>query len=482
VYIDYPTFPMPVTGQAIEALRSRLRGEALTPQDSGYDAAHIIWNGAEQQRPAIIVRAADGHDVAAAVRFAREHDLPLAVRSGGHSIPGFSSITGGLVVDLTAMKELHIDPVRRIARAEAGLTWGEYAQAAQEHGLATTSGDVATVGLAGLTLGGGLGWMVRKYGLTIDHLLSVELVTADGRLLRASANEHPDLFWALRGGGGNFGIATAFEFRLEPAGTLLGGAVVYSAEDPVESVRVLRAAIDYADTAPDELTVMIMLMPAPPAPFIPAERVGEFTIAVGLLYAGDPVEGERVVAPLRSLATPIADIVGPMPYTGIFALGAEAEFKGGHHDVRSLFTRDLDDATLATVLDHARRGTTPYPRAQIRILGGAMARVPAEATAFAHRDQRFMVSVFGMAADAAGRAEYEPWFQAFWRELQPRAEGVYVNFLSHEGAARVRSAYSDATLARLAAVKALYDPDNLFRRNQNIEPSPGHASRAERAA
>jgi FAD/FMN-containing dehydrogenase len=473
--------PTPLTPYDVETLRTRLHGELLLPEDEGYEAARVIWNGSVQQRPALIVRPLFELDVITAVRFAREHGLPLAVRSGAHSFPGFSSVEGGVVVDFSLMKALDIDPVRRVARAQPGLTWGEYAQAANEYGLATTSGDVATVGIGGLTLGGGIGWMVRKYGLTIDHLIAVELVTASGRLLRASAEENPDLFWALRGGGGNFGIVTAFEFRLEQAGTLLGGAVIYSAEDLAEGTRILRAAIDYADAAPDELTVMIMFMPAPPLPFIPADRVGEFTVAVGLLYAGDLAEGERVVAPLRSLATPIADIVGPMPYPAIFALGAEAEAKGMHHEVRSLFTSSLDDATLTTILDHARRGPTTYPRGQIRILGGAMARIPAAETAFAQRHQRFMVSIFGSADDADGRAHYLPWFQAFWRELQPLAEGVYVNFLSDEGKARIRSAYSDATLARLAAVKAQYDPDNVFRRNQNIEPVQ-QPSREERAA
>ena len=472
---------------AVEELRTSLRGDLLVPGDEDYDSTRTIWNGAFQRRPALIVRCADEFDVIAAVRFARAQGVPLAVRSGGPSMAGHSSVEGGLVVDLTGMKALRIDPVRRVARAQPGLTWGEYAQQAQAYGLATTSGDVATVGIGGLTLGGGIGWMVRKYGLTIDHLLAVELVTADGRFLRASADEHPDLFWALRGGGGNFGIATAFEFRLEPAGTILGGAVFYSA---AEAVPVLRAAVDYAAQAPDELTVMIFLMPAPPAPFIPAERVGELSVAIGICYAGDLAEGERVVAPLRSLGTPIADIVGPMPYPGMFALADVATIKGEHHDIRSMYVRTLDDTTIETIVEHSRRGTADYPRAQIRVLGGAMARVPAGETAFAHRDKPFMFTILSSAPDAAGRERLRPWVEDFWRAMQPRGDGVYVNFLVDEGEARVREAYREATLARLAAVKRRYDPDNVFQRNQNIRPAQpqtggiqrGNAQGQERAA
>ena len=279
---------LPLSEAARTQLTPRLRGALYQPGDAGFEAAGQIWNGAGQRRPALIVRCADEFDVIAAVQFAREHALPIAVKSGGHSMAGHSSVEGGIVIDLSALKSLRIDPVRRVARVQPGVTWGEYAAAAQAHGLATTSGDVATVGVGGLTLGGGIGWMVRKYGLTIDHLLAIDLVTADGRLLRASAEEHADLFWAVRGGGGNFGIATAFEFRLEPAGTILGGAVFYSAEN---AEQILREATAYAAEAPDELTVMIFVTPAPPAPFIPAGRVGELVVLIGICYAGDPAEG-----------------------------------------------------------------------------------------------------------------------------------------------------------------------------------------------
>ncbi|HEY3232258.1 MAG TPA: BBE domain-containing protein [Roseiflexaceae bacterium] len=309
--------------------------------------------------------------------------------------------------------------------------------------------------------------MLRKHGLAIDHLLAVELVTADGRLMRASADEQPDLFWALRGGGGNFGIATAFEFQLHPAGTILGGAVFYSA---AQAERVIRSAVDYGVQAPDELTIQILLLPAPPQPFIPAERVGELAIAVAVSYAGDLAEGRRVVAPLRSLGTPMADVISPMPYPGLFALTEMATVKGVYQDVRSAYVRTLDDAAIATIVEHTRRGTQAYPRVLIRVLGGAMARVPQMATAFAHRDKLFMINIMNWAPDADGFERQRPWLEAFWRAIQPRADVGYVGFMMDEGAERVRAAYG-ANYPRLVEIKNRYDPDNVFQVNQNIVPT-----------
>jgi FAD/FMN-containing dehydrogenase len=453
--------------KAIANLGRNLNGAVYLPGDVGYEPARRVWNGLIDKRPALIVRPADPTDVARAVAFARDNQLLLAVRSGGHSPAGHGTVDGGLVVDLSAMKGLSIDPERRVAQAQPGLTWGEYAAAAQAYDLATSSGDTASVGVGGLTLSGGMGGMLRKHGLAIDHLLAVELVTADGRLVRTSADEHPDLFWALRGGGGNFGIATAFEFQLHPAGTILGGAVIYSA---AEAEKVIRVAADYAVQAPDELTIQILLAPAPPQPFIPAERVGDLAVVVAVSYARDLAEGKRVVAPLRSLGVPIADIISPMPYPGLFALTEMSTVKGVYQDVRSAYVRTLDDAANATIVEHTRRSRQAYPRVLIRVLGGAMGRVPEAATAFAHRDKLFMINIMNSAPDADGLERQQPWLEAFWRAMQPWADGGYVGFMMDEGAERVRAGYG-ANYPRLVEIKNRYDPDNVFQVNQNIAPT-----------
>lgn len=453
-------------GGALHALETRLTGEVVWPGHPGYEQARKVWNGAVDRHPALIVRPADSADVALAVTFSREYDLPLAIRSGGHGIAGHGTIDHGLVVDLSSMHQLRIDPNRRIARAQPGLTWGEYAGQAQEYNLATTSGDVSSVGLAGLALGGGIGWFVRKHGLTIDNLLAVDVVTAAGQLITASAEEHPDLFWGLRGGGGNFGIATEFTFRLHPAGTILGGAVFYPA---AEAPELIRAAADYAAQAPDELTIQVVLMNAPPEPFIPREHHGQLAVAVLVCCAGDLREAARIVAPLRSLGSTIADLITPMPYPGIFALTEPATVKGEYHDGRSMFLRTMDEQVIGAIVDGASRGTQAYPRVQIRVLGGAMARIPKEATAFFHREKPFMFSIFNSASDPGAFECQQPWLEEFWQAMQPWADGVYVNFLNDEGAERVQEAYG-AHYPHLRELKARYDPDNLFNANQNIEP------------
>jgi FAD/FMN-containing dehydrogenase len=310
--------------------------------------------------------------------------------------------------------------------------------------------------------------MVRKYGLTIDHLLSVEIVTADGRLVRANADEHPDLFWAVRGGGGNFGIITSLEFKLQPAGTILGGGTFYPADD---AAAIIRRAADYAAQAPDELTTMVMVMHAPPLPFIPAEQVGKLAVLVAFCYVGDLAEGERVVAPLRTLSEPIVDMVMPMPYPGMFELTRELALPGRRMGVRSMYLDSLTDDAIETVITHTGEATSPFAMAQLRVLGGAMARVPAERTAFGHRDKPFMLSVVTEWDNPAEDEQQYTWTERFYAALRPHAAGVYVNFLTDEGEARVREAYKAATYERLAAVKAQYDPTNFFRQNQNIKPA-----------
>lgn len=453
--------------QAVRKLASKLQGEVVLPGNPGYESARIVWDGTTDYHPALIVHCANADDVRAAIAFAREQGTPLSVRSGGHSPAEYSSNDGGVVIDLSRMKAITIDPERRIARLEAGLTWNEVANALQPYGLALTSGDTGTVGVGGLLLGGGIGWMVRKYGMTIDHVQAVELVTADGEFLRASKNEHAELFWGLRGGGGNFGIATAFEVTLHPAGIVLGGAVFY---ELAEAESVLKEYARYALTAPDELTSMALLMAAPPAPFIPPAKQGKPVVAIFLCYTGDLAEGQQVIAPLRKLGTVISDIISPIPYPVMFAFTEEASRTGLPQYVRSLFAHTLSDEVIQKIVAEASSVISMETMVQIRILGGAMSRVAADATAFSHRDKHAFISVFNTDWQP-DNGEHLALAEQMWQVLKPYAEGVYVNFLSDEGEQRVRDAYSVATYARLVALKNQYDPTNVFRLNQNIRPA-----------
>ncbi len=455
---------LPGVSRALERLNQRLTGELVRPGDLAYDRARQVQQALADRRPIAILRARSTTDVVQAVLFAREHDVPLAVRSGGHSLAGMSVADGALVVDLSALNGLSIDPGRRVAFVEPGVTSGQLAERAHEFGLGLSTGDVASVGLGGLTLGGGIGYFVRKYGLAIDHLLSVEVVTADGRLLVASANEHPDLFWGLRGGGGNFGIATRFEFRLETAGEVLGGALALPATPDV-----LRAYLECTTEAPDELTTIGAVLHLPPAPFIPPEHHGALGLGVFLVCAGDPSRAERIVEPLRKLG-PVADAVGMIPYPQIFALTEEAT-RPAPMRTRSMFADDLPPAAIDAIIREVSEGTSPGHMVQLRVLGGAVARVPEDATAFPHRNRRYMVSVINHWMDPADSDVEIAWTERTWRALRPYGAGVYVNFLEDEGRDRVREAYGPRTYDRLAALKRTYDPTNLFRFNQNIEPA-----------
>jgi FAD/FMN-containing dehydrogenase len=440
---------------AVRDLERHLLGELIRPAHDDYDSARKVHNLHIDRRPALVLRAADAADVIRGITFAHEQGLPLAIRSGGHSIAGHGTVENGLVIDLRRMHGLSIDPETRIAWAQPGLTWGAYAEQAHAYGLATSAGDTASVGVGGLTLGGGIGWMVRKYGLAIDNLLSAEVVTANGRLVRATAEEHPDLFWALRGGGGNFGVATAFQFRLQPAGMILGGAVVYPA-----TREVLRGWADYAIDAPDELTTITSVMLAPPAPFIPADQVGKPVAIIGVCYVGDIPTGQQVVQPLRQIGQPIADITGVMPYPAMFALTEDAT-RPVPMAVRSGYMERVPDDMLDAVIDAAGQLQPSGGLMELRALGGAMARVPADATAFSHRDKRYMTVVVGLSGS-------REWTEQLWGQVRPYAQGAYMNFLDDEGQQRVHEAYSPATYERLLAIKRQYDPTNLFRVNQNI--------------
>ena len=449
----------------LEAFEADLRGSIVLPGSAEYDEARQVKSAQYDRRPAMIVRAADAGDVARTVSLARESGLPLSVRGGAHSLAGFGTNDGGIVLDLGAMKGLHIDPVARTAWAQPGLTAGEYTATAAAHGLATPFGDTGSVGIGGLTLGGGIGWLVRKYGLAIDSLLAVEIVTADGRQMTASPDSHPDLFWAVRGGGGNFGVVTRFQFRLHPVGEILGGAIFLPATRDV-----LRSLVPIAQAAPEELTTISFLMRIPPMPFVPAEQVGKLSLAVMFVWSGESEQGQVALEPFRRLATPLAEAVMPMPYPGIYQLLAEAEKRAyGVH--RSRFLEAIDDDAVDAILTAMAEPSSPTTMIQIRILGGAMARVPADATAFAHRDANVMLLIITQYADPTTKPAHVAWTVALWEKLATHDTGVYSNFLESEGDARVRAAYPGETYERLAEIKRRYDPANLFRLNQNIRPS-----------
>jgi FAD/FMN-containing dehydrogenase len=452
---------------SIEQLRAELNGRVITPHDDGYEQGRAVFYRSIDRRPAIIVRAADAADVSRVVALARESGAELAVRSGGHSLAGHSVSEGGIVLDLSDLRELEIDPNGRSAWAQTGLTAAQYTTAAAAHGLATGFGDTGSVGVGGLTLGGGVGFLVRKYGLTIDNLLAAELVTADGALLRVDADSRPDLFWAMRGGGGNFGVATRFQFRLHPVDTIVGGMLILPA-----TPEVIASFVGEAEAAPEELSAIANIMVAPPMPFLPAEAHGKPVVMALMCYAGEVEAGEQAFAPFRTFTEPIADMVRPMRYPEIYTLfGEEADGRGPAQEVaRSLFVDAVDRNTGEAILDHLEASTAPMAVAQLRVLGGAMARVSDDATAYAHRRRRAMVALGAVYEHAEEGLDHEAWVTAFAAALDQGAPGVYVNFLGDEGEGRVREAYPGPTWDRLATVKREYDPDNLFRLNQNIPP------------
>jgi FAD/FMN-containing dehydrogenase len=460
--------PAVVPGDLLDELGLRLRGDLITPGHPEYDEARRVVNFTVDRRPLAIVRAADAADVAAAVTFARAYDLPLAVRSGGHSVARLSMIDDAIIVDLSHMKQISIDPAARIARVQPGATSGDLAPLANDYGLALTTGDTHSVGFGGLTSGGGVGFMVRKYGLTIDNLLAAEVVTASGEIVTASADERPDLFWTVRGGGGNAGIVTEFTFRLAPVSEILGGELILPA-----TREVVRGYLDYVTAAPDELSTIAHLMHVPPLPHMPQELVGQLVFSILVCWSGDLEAGQEAIAPLRALGTPLADAVAPMPYPEIYRFTAH---QAAPHAaaIRMMFTDELSDASLDASLDAMKHASSPFSLIQFRGLGGAFARVPAGATAFAHRDQRYFFSIIGLWLDPAQDAAlHQAWTAALWEKVRHEGHGVYVNFLEEEGEQRVRDAYPPATYARLAAIKRRYDPTNLFRFNQNVPPDDG---------
>ena len=464
---DTPRLPLakPLDEAAIQAFSSRVRGQLICPEDDGYDEARTVFYGGFDRRPALIVRVKDATDISHVIALARESGLELAIKSGGHSVAGHSTIDGGIVLDITKMKNLELDVEGRTAWAQTGLTAGEYTAAAGAHGLATGFGDTGSVGIGGITLGGGVGYLVRKHGLTIDDLLAAEVVTADGELLRVDDESHPDLFWAIRGGGGNFGVATRFQFRLREVDEIVGGMLILPA-----TPEIIASFVTEAEAAPEELSTIANVMTAPPMPFLPAEVQGQLVIMAMLVYAGEEVEaGQRAVAPFRALAEPIVDMLKPMPYPKIYP--PEDDDFHPTAVARTMFIDSIDRDVSQTILEHLRASDAPMRVAQIRVLGGAMARVPAEATAFAHRSSRIMVNVAAFYEGTEDRAAREAWVSHFAAALRQGEGGAYVGFLGEEGEERVREAYPESTWDKLAEIKRRYDPTNVFRLNQNIPPA-----------
>ena len=454
-----------------------IKGPVITPDDPRYESVRAIWNASIARRPAFIARCLDEEDVVTALAFARDRGLPLSIRGGGHNIAGTALCEAGVLIDLQLMKGVAVDPSSRRVRAQPGVLLGELDAATQALGLAVPAGINSLTGLAGLALGGGIGWLMRRYGLTCDHVVSARMVLADGTRTVASAGGDADLFWAIRGGGGNFGIVTEFELSAVPVGPqVFAGAVLFAAERAGDVVRWCRDEL--AANAPDDLSTLLNLRTAPPAPWIPAEHHGRDVLAVAGCWAGDPGEGARCLAPLRRLAGTLADA---------FSVRSFAEFQqffnatvppGWGYYWKSCYTRRWSDAAIDTMLAHAWRKETPQSYTIIPHLGGAIRSVPGDATAFEGRDAEFAVNINAAWADVGRGPRDVGWARAFWAAMEPHSTGgVYVNFLGEEGAERVRAAYGPKW-QRLAALKARYDPDNVFRANQNITPSTWSAAQA----
>jgi FAD binding domain/Berberine and berberine like len=461
------TAALPTTDET--ELRGRFRGALLRPGEEGFEEARRVWNGAIDRRPALIARCAGADDVLQALRFARERELPIAVRGGGHSVVGHSVCDGGVTIDLSHMKAVSVDPAARVARAAAGLTWSELDLATQRHGLATTGGTISSVGIGGLTLGGGFGHLMRRHGLTIDNLRTVELVTADGERLRVDAESEPELFWGLRGGGGNFGIATAFEYDLHPVGPLVLGGPIYW--PLVQAHDVLRTLREF--DAPDELGIMIVAHRAPPLPFLPPERYGAPVLGLLPVWSGDLADGARAIAPLRELGTPLGELIRPVPYRAVQSLLDGSAPRGTHAYWRSHRLLTLSDAAIDTIVERVESITSPLSLLNGWVIGGAASRVAAGATALGERDAGFELRLIAVWPPGGPDGErHRGWVRDGWEALRPCAAGVFPGFLSDEGIDGVRAAYGDR-LGRLTALKDRYDPANVFRLNANIPPSNG---------
>jgi FAD/FMN-containing dehydrogenase len=459
-----------LAAEVLDGFRGTLRGSLCVTGDPGYDEARTIWNAMIDKRPGLVVRCAGTADVIAAVKLARDNDLLVAVRGGGHNIAGNAVCDGGLMIDLSPMQSVRVDPVSRRVRVEPGATLGDLDKEAQAFGLAVPTGINSTTGVAGLTLGGGFGWITRKFGMTIDNLVSADVVTADGQLVRASDTENPELFWALRGGGGNFGVVTSFEFQLHPVGPeVLSGLIVHPLDAAPALLKEFRRI---AAAAPDELTCWVVMRKAPPLPFLPEEWHGREVLVFALCYCGDMAEGEKAVAELRALGQPIADVVSPHPFTGWQAAFDPLLTPGARNYWKSHDFADLPDGAIETLVSAIRNLPTPECEVFIAHVGGAMSRVKPADTAYPQRASHFIMNVHTRWAEANQDSACIKWARDLFDDMAQYATGsVYVNFMPDDEAGRVEQAYG-ANYARLGQVKARYDPENLFRLNQNIKPAP----------
>ena len=452
----------------VGALEGVFAGELLAPGDAHYDTARRVWNGMVDRRPAVIARCLDERDIAAALRVGVERELPVAVRGGGHNVAGNAVCEGGVMIDLSALKQIDVDPVRRVARVQPGVLLGELDRATQAVGLATPTGNVSLTGLAGLTLGGGLGWIARKYGPTCDNLLAARVATVGGEIVRASADENPDLLWGLRGGGGNFGVVSSFEYQLHALGPeVVAGAVVHSFANAPE---VFRFFAEFASDAPDELSVTASTFRAAPELPVPPEMHGELVTALAVCYAGDLATGEKALHPLRSFGRPLADLIAPMPYTALQTASDDAYPSGQQNYWKSHYIDEITDDLIATLLEHAPRMPSPLSSFYFQHLGGAISRTGAEHAAFGHRDAEFDFAILTTWENPAQTPENVTWARDFAAAMEPHSTGVYVNNLGIEGADRVRAAYAPATYERLVGLKRTYDPHNILRLNQNVAP------------
>ncbi len=453
---------------AADELNSKLKGTVSLPHDTSYDEARKIWNAMIDRHPAVVVHCAIADDVPHALQFARDHGLEISIRGGGHNIAGNAVCEGGLMIDLSAMKNVRVDADKKRAYVEPGATLGDFDEAVQKHGLATPVGINSTTGISGLTLGGGFGWLTRKYGMTIDNLVSANLVTADGTKRQVDESRDADLFWALRGGGGNFGVVTQFEYRLHSVGPeIMAGLIVFPAAEAKQVLQKYRA---YVATAPEELSVWVVLRQAPPLPFLPAEVHGKDVIVLPMFYAGDPAEGEKLIAPLRSFGKPYGEHIGPMPYVQWQKAFDPLLTPGARNYWKSHNFIDLEDKALDVTIEYANKLPSPQCEIFIGLIEGAANRVAPNAMAYASRDAKFVMNVHGRWDEAAQDKACIDWARAFFHASKPYASaGAYVNFMTEDETDRVAAAYG-ANYKRLASIKKRYDPENVFHVNQNIKP------------
>jgi FAD/FMN-containing dehydrogenase len=459
-----------LTKSAVQEFIKGLHGRVIQHDDEGYEEARKVWNGLIDKRPALIAQCSDENDVVHSVNFARNNDLLVAVRGGGHNVAGFGTCDDGIVIDLSSMKDIIVDTASKTVKAQGGATWGDFDKVTQALALSTTGGLVTTTGIGGFTLGGGIGWLVRKYGLAIDNLLEVEMITADGERLTASEKENSDLFWGVRGGGGNFGIVTTFTYRLYPVGpNVYGGAVFY----PVTKAKeLLHFYSEWAKKEPDELTSMIAFLTAPPAPFIPQHLQGTSMIAFALCYTGGLEQAEEIIKPLRDFATPSVDLLGPVPYVALQGMFDATVPKGILSYWKAEYINELNDTAIDTLVEQAGKMGAPFVQVHIHHIEGAVSKIKADVTAFGHRDSPFILNIIGMWVDPTEKEKHIAWVRGFSNAMRTFSTGYsYLNFMGDEGESRIKAAYGEEKYARLVWLKNKYDPKNLFRLNQNIKPS-----------